>query len=148
MLHNLGADKQCNWGDSVIELLLKENIHIDGEKRRTYAAMVTSLDDGVGLILDKLVEKNISDNTIVVFFSDNGGVEWYNHSDNGILRGGKGEFFEGGIRVPFVMQWPNVIPAGLTYDKPIIALDIFATAASVLSINLSTKSSTKCPGSS
>ena len=58
-------------------------------------------------------------------------MEWYNHSDNGILRGGKGEFFEGGIRVPFVMQWPNVIPAGLTYDKPIIALDIFATAASV-----------------
>jgi arylsulfatase A-like enzyme len=106
-------------------------MHIDGEKRRTYAAMVTSLDDGVGLILDKLVEKKISDNTIVVFFSDNGGVEWYNHSDNGILRGGKGEFFEGGIRVPFVMQWPNVIPAGLTYDKPIIALDIFATAASV-----------------
>ena len=110
---------------------LDRNMHIDGEKRRTYAAMVTSLDDGVGLILDKLVEKNISDNTIVVFFSDNGGVEWYNHSDNGILRGGKGEFFEGGIRVPFVMQWPNVIPAGLTYDKPIIALDIFATAASV-----------------
>ena len=110
---------------------LKRNMHIEKEKRRTYAAMVTSLDDGVGLILDKLEEKNISDNTIVVFLSDNGGVEWYNHSDNGILRGGKGEFFEGGIRVPFVMQWPNVIPKGSVYDKPIIALDLFATAASV-----------------
>ena len=110
---------------------LKRNMHIEKEKRRTYAAMVTSLDDGVGLILDKLEEKYISDNTIVVFLSDNGGVEWYNHSDNGILRGGKGEFFEGGIRVPFVMQWPNVIPKGSVYDKPIIALDLFATAASV-----------------
>ena len=58
---------------------LDRNMHIDGEKRRTYAAMVTSLDDGVGLIIDKLVEKNISDNTIVVIFSDNGGVQWYNH---------------------------------------------------------------------
>ena len=110
---------------------LKRNMHIEKEKRRTYAAMVTSLDDGVGLILDKLEEKKISDNTIVVFLSDNGGVEWYNHSDNGILRGGKGEFFEGGIRVPFVMQWPNVIPKGSVYNKPIIALDLFATAASV-----------------
>ena len=113
---------------------LERNMHIEHEKRRTYAAMVTSLDDGVGLILDKLEEKNISDNTIVVFLSDNGGVECYNHSDNGILRGGKGEFFEGGIRVPFVMQWPKVIPKGLVYDKPIIALDLFATAASVANV--------------
>jgi arylsulfatase A-like enzyme len=91
------------------------------------------MDDGIGLILDKLEEKNISDNTIVVFFSDNGGVEWYNFSDNGVLRGIKGDFFEGGIRVPFTMQWPNKIKAGIKYDKPIIALDIFATAAAAAS---------------
>ena len=110
---------------------LARNMHIDVEKRRKYAAMVSSMDDGIGLILDKLEEKKISDNTIVVFFSDNGGVEWYNFSDNGPLRGIKGDFFEGGIRVPFVMQWPSVITPGSIYDKPIIALDIFATAASV-----------------
>ena len=52
---------------------LDRNKHIDIEKRRTYAAMVSSMDDGISLILDKLEEKNISDNTIVVFFSDNGG---------------------------------------------------------------------------
>ena len=98
---------------------LERNSHIDIEKRRTYAAMVSSMDDGIGLILDKLEEKNISDNTIVIFFSD-----------NGPLRGIKGDFFEGGIRVPFAMQWPKKIRAGIKYDKPIIALDIFATVAS------------------
>tara|TARA_B110000438_G_scaffold68145_2_gene68483 strand:- start:21170 stop:22576 length:1407 start_codon:yes stop_codon:yes gene_type:complete len=112
---------------------LERNNHIEVEKRRTYAAMVSSMDDGIGLILDKLEEKKISDNTIVVFFSDNGGVEWYNFSDNGVLRGIKGDFFEGGIRVPFTMQWPKKIKPGITYDKPIIALDVFATVASAAS---------------
>ena len=109
---------------------LERNKHIDIENRQTYAAMVSSMDDGIGLILDKLEQKNIFENTIVFFFSDNGGVEWYNFSDNGPLRGIKGDFFEGGIRVPFAMQWPNKIEPGTIYDKPIIALDIFATVAS------------------
>ena len=109
---------------------LERNKHIDIKKRQTYAAMVSSMDDGIGLILDKLEQKNIFENTIVFFFSDNGGVEWYNFSDNGPLRGIKGDFFEGGIRVPFAMQWPNKIEPGTIYDKPIIALDIFATVAS------------------
>ena len=112
---------------------LERNMHIEVEKRRTYAAMVSSMDDGIGLILDKLEEKKISDNTIVIFFSDNGGVEWYNFSDNGVLRGIKGDFYEGGIRVPFAMQWPKKIKPGITYDKPIIALDVFATVASAAS---------------
>ena len=112
---------------------LERNNHIDVEKRRTYAAMVSSMDDGVGSILDKLEEKNISENTIVIFFSDNGGVEWYNFSDNGPLRGIKGDFFEGGIRVPFTMQWPKKIKPGIIYNKPIIALDVFATVVSAAS---------------
>ena len=113
---------------------LLRNMHIKGEKRRIYASMVTSMDDGIGLVLDKLEQMNIIDNTIVIFFSDNGGVEWYNHSDNGELRGIKGDFFEGGIRVPFVMQWPKIIPKGIVYDKPIIALDIFATSIAVANV--------------
>lgn len=112
---------------------LERNMHIEVEKRRIYAAMVSSMDDGIGLILDKLEEKKITDNTIVIFFSDNGGVEWYNFSDNGVLRGIKGDFFEGGIRVPFTMQWPKKIKPGITYDKPIIALDVFATVVSAAS---------------
>lgn len=113
---------------------LLRNMHIKGEKRRIYASMVTSMDDGIGLVLDKLEQMNIIDNTIVIFFSDNGGVEWYNHSDNGELRGIKGDFFEGGIRVPFVMQWPKIIPKGIVYDKPIIALDVFATSIAVANV--------------
>ena len=76
-------------------------------------------------------QKNIFENTIVFFFSDNGGVEWYNFSDNGPLRGIKGDFFEGGIRVPFALCSGQIkLNQEQIYDKPIIALDIFATVAS------------------
>jgi len=98
-------------------------------KRRTYAAMVSAVDDGVGLILNKLEQLNISENTIVIFLSDNGGPEKDNASDNGPLRGGKGTLFEGGIRVPFTIQWPGQIKAGTEYNQSIISLDIFATIA-------------------
>lgn len=102
---------------------------IKDPKRRTYAAMVSAVDDGVGLVLNKLQQLNISENTIVIFLSDNGGPEQDNASDNGMLRGGKSSLFEGGIRVPFAVQWPRKIKAGSHYDQPIISLDIFATIA-------------------
>ncbi|KJF43963.1 sulfatase-like hydrolase/transferase [Draconibacterium sediminis] len=101
--------------------------NIDNKKRKTYAAMVSAVDDGVGLILNKLEELNLEENTLVVFLSDNGGPENHNASDNGILRGQKGDLFEGGIRVPFAMKWSGTIPAGEVYENPIISLDIFAT---------------------
>jgi arylsulfatase A-like enzyme len=103
--------------------------HISNKKRKTYAAMVSSVDDGVGLVLNKLKELGIEDNTIVVFLSDNGGPEPNNGSDNGPLKGKKGDLWEGGIRVPFAMQWPAKIQAGTVFDDPIISLDIFATIA-------------------
>ena len=102
--------------------------HIEDMKRRTYAAMVSAVDDGVGMVLDKLEELGIEENTMVFFLSDNGGPEHVNASDNGPLKGGKGRIDEGGIRVPFAMQWPAQIKAGTTYDFPVISLDIFATA--------------------
>jgi arylsulfatase A-like enzyme len=101
--------------------------HIKNDKRKTYAAMVSALDDGVGMVLSKLQELNLDENTIVVFLSDNGGPENTNGSDNGALRGQKGDLFEGGIRVPFAMSWPAKIPAGTVYQHPVISLDIFAT---------------------
>ncbi len=100
--------------------------HIADEKRKTYAAMVSAVDDGVGRVLKTLQEQGVDENTLVVFLSDNGGAA-SNASDNGDLRGKKGDLFEGGVRVPFAMQWKGVIPAGQTYEKAISSMDIMAT---------------------
>lgn len=105
--------------------------HIENKKRRTYAAMVSAVDDGVGLLLNALESSGLDKNTIVYFLSDNGGPEVHNGSDNGPLREGKGWLYEGGLRVPFAMQWKGTIPSGITYHDPIISLDIFATVSAV-----------------
>lgn len=104
-------------------------LNIQDPKRRTYAAMVSAVDDGVGLLLNKLQELNLDENTIVIFLSDNGGPENDNSSNNGSLRGSKGSLYEGGIRVPFAIQWPRKIKPGSEYHESIISLDIFATVA-------------------
>ena len=112
---------------------------ITNQKRKTYAAMVSAIDDGVGLILAKLEALNLRQNTILVFLSDNGGPEKHNGSDNGILRGQKGDLFEGGIHVPFAMSWPAVIPVGMVYKKPVISLDVFASIIAQTKIPVKTK---------
>lgn len=103
---------------------------IQNAKRRTYAAMVSAVDDGAGKVLGKLRELGLENDTLVVFLSDNGGPA-DNGSDNSPLRGGKGGPNEGGIRVPFAAQWPGKIPKGLVYQNPVISLDIFATIAAL-----------------
>ncbi|VGO19758.1 sulfatase-like hydrolase/transferase [Pontiella sulfatireligans] len=103
--------------------------NIKNEKRRTYAAMVSAIDDGVGLLLNKLDELNLTDNTLIFFLSDNGGPETKNASDNGPLRGQKSDVWEGGFRVPYAVQWKGTLPAGAKYDEPVSSLDIFATIA-------------------
>jgi arylsulfatase A-like enzyme len=103
--------------------------HIENPKRKTYAAMVSAVDDGVGSILEKLQQLQLTENTIVIFLSDNGGPKNDNGSYNGLLRGGKGSLFEGGIRVPFAIQWPKQIKANTQYQHPVISFDIFATIA-------------------
>jgi arylsulfatase A-like enzyme len=108
------------------EKYLKQYEHIDDHKRRTYAAMVTAMDDGIGSLLYNLTELDILDNTVIFFLSDNGGDENLG-ADNGELKKGKGSLFEGGIRVPFAMQWNSVLPGGMTFHGSVISLDIFAT---------------------
>lgn len=100
--------------------------NIADKKRRTYAAMVSAIDDGVGMILEKIKTNKIDQNTIIIFLSDNGGpID--NGSSNGNLNGKKGTLLEGGIRVPFAMKWTGVIPEGMIYEKPVISLDILPT---------------------
>ncbi len=103
----------------------------NGHKRKTYAAMVYAVDRGVGRVLDKLQELEIEDNTIIFFLSDNGGPINKNASDNGVLRGGKSDVFEGGYRVPFAMQWTGEIDGGGTFNYPVSSLDIFATLSAL-----------------
>ena len=98
----------------------------------TYAAMVASLDDSVGRILQALEKAGISDNTLVIFTSDNGGLtqRYGKHDDlteNLPLRRGKGSAYEGGVRVPAIIKWPGITTAGTVCQEPIISIDYHPT---------------------
>ncbi|MBM3858985.1 MAG: sulfatase [Verrucomicrobia bacterium] len=113
------------------EKYLKRFEHIKDNQRRVYAAMLSSVDDGVGAVLAKLKETGQLDRTLIVFHNDNGGPTTrnaVNGSRNTPLRGSKCETFEGGIRVPLLMQWPGKIQPGTVYRQPVITMDITATA--------------------
>lgn len=110
------------------ESLIKKYNHIKHPKRRILAAMLDSVDTNIGKILEALRANQLEDNTLIVFASDNGGAaEKSNFSYNEPLREVKGSLYEGGIRVPFCVQWKHRIPAGQTLDFPIHTLDILPT---------------------
>jgi len=94
-------------------------------KRMRYMAAITYMDEATGQILEVLAKLGLQDNTIVIFFSDNGGSG--GAADNGPLRGGKGSLFEGGIRVPCIVRWPGVIPPGTVCDEFLTSMEIFPT---------------------
>lgn len=106
-----------------------------GHHDPVYAAMIASVDQSVGRIVAKLDELKLSDNTLVIFSSDNGGVGGYGReglgkngiTDNAPLRGGKGMLYEGGIRVPYVFRWPGHIAAGGVNATPINSVDLYPT---------------------
>jgi arylsulfatase A-like enzyme len=112
----------------VTDPLMERVKHITDETRRSYAGLVVGLDDAVGVVMNALKESGQAENTLVFFFSDNGGPVSVTHSDNTPLRGAKGDVFEGGIRVPFLVSWPGRVPQGKDYAQPVISLDVFATA--------------------
>lgn len=101
--------------------------HIKNEKRRKYCAMVYRLDVNIGKIMEAVKNEGLAENTLVVFISDNGGPVDSNASINAPFNGQKGILLEGGIHVPFMMNWPTKIPAGKTYENPVISLDFAAT---------------------
>ena len=102
-----------------------------GADRPQVAAMTIALDRAVGTVLDALDDHGLTDDTLVVFLNDNGGAIG---RDNGDLRGRKGSLWEGGIRVPFVMQWPRRLPRGKVVEAPVIALDLLPTALAAAGI--------------
>jgi arylsulfatase A-like enzyme len=110
-----------------------------GHDNPTYAAMIASVDESVGRILDLLDELQLSENTLVIYSSDNGGVGGYERigiqakgpTDNAPLKGGKGTLYEGGHRVPYIFRWPGTIPAGSENTTPIISVDLYPTLLEV-----------------
>lgn len=107
---------------------------IEDIQRRIFAAMLGQLDDGVGAVLDAVEREGLTDNTLIAFFSDNGGPTEELTSSNLPLRGGKGQLFEGGIRVPFLLQYPRKVEAGQTCEHPVTSLDLFPTALELAGI--------------
>lgn len=101
----------------------------------TYAAMLKSLDEGVGRVLDHLRARGLEDRTIVVFTSDNGGQMNVDPparpgepaTRNAPLRSGKGSLYEGGIRVPMIVRWPGITPRGAVSEAPVLLADLFPT---------------------
>jgi arylsulfatase A-like enzyme len=105
---------------------------IEDKQRRTYAGMLAAMDQAIGQVLAKLRAAGLEEDTLIFFFSDNGGPTMVgttiNASRNFPLRGSKRQLLEGGVRVPFVVAWKGRLPAGKMYDAPVIALDVYPTA--------------------
>ncbi|MGV3621475.1 MAG: sulfatase-like hydrolase/transferase [Archangium sp.] len=104
--------------------------------RRNYLALIRSLDSSVGRVLDALEQRGLSENTLVIFMSDNGAALYTHATTNAPFQGGKFTLFEGGVRVPFAMRWPGQIPAGTRFDAPVSSLDVLKTISTATGLPL------------
>ena len=120
--------------DQVTDQYLQRVSGIKHTGRRKYAALVQGVDEGVKRIRQQLQKFHLTNDTLFVFLSDNGGRRAV--SDNRPLRGNKGWLHEGGIRVPFIVAMPGTLPENKTYDKPVIALDLLPTAMALADVPL------------
>ena len=110
---------------------------VGGHNNPVYAAMIASVDESVGRVMAVLDELKLTDNTVLIFASDNGGVGGYiregikkgggDITDNTPLRHGKGSLYEGGTRVPFIVRWPGQVKPGSACDVPAIHVDVYPT---------------------
>lgn len=105
--------------------------HIEDIQRRIFAAMLANMDDGVGRLIERLRDLELEENTLVVFLSDNGGPTLELTSSNAPLKGGKGSMYEGGLRVPFMMQWKGTLPAGMVYNEAVSSMDLLPTCVAL-----------------
>jgi arylsulfatase A-like enzyme len=111
--------------------------HIQDHKTRVYCAMIEAMDDAVGMLLDKLKEAGLEDNTLVVFSSDNGAAPYTRIPHCNLpLRGSKATYYQGGVVVPYLVRWPAKIRAGQVSDVPVSLLDVFPTAAAAAGAKL------------
>ncbi len=125
---------------------MKKFAHIQDVHRRIFAAMLSNMDDSVGAVLAKLRGEHIEKNTLLFFLSDNGGPTRELTSSNKPLRDGKGSDYEGGLRVPFMAQWPGHLAKGRVYEQPVSSLDVFATATAAAEASSTAKARRKLDG--
>ena len=109
----------------------------NGQDRPDYAAMVASMDENVGKLLKTLKENDLEKNTIIIFTSDNGGIKAISHQNP--LRAGKGSYYEGGIRVPLVIKWPNHVQANTRISQPVSNMDFYPTLQNIVNPNKKTE---------
>lgn len=113
------------------------------QRNAEYAAMIHSVDQSLGRIVNLLDSLDISEHTLILFFSDNGGLEVRGDppiTRNIGIRAGKGSAYEGGIRVPLIMKWPGVIEPGRVSDQPVISNDFLPTIEEIVRIPLASES--------
>ncbi len=101
-----------------------------------YGAMVSALDENVGRLLKALDETGLADDTVVLFLSDNGGARDVRGGDNGPLRGGKNQLYEGGLRVPLIVRWPGRVAAEATTNSLTATFDLLPTIADLAGVRL------------
>ena len=110
------------------EVLAKYKGKVDPKNphhKQAYAGLIESVDDSVGALLAKLDALKLTDNTIIIFASDNGGL--IQETSNQPLRAGKGSAYEGGVRVPLIVKWPAITPPGSVCHAPVIGVDFYPT---------------------
>jgi arylsulfatase A-like enzyme len=106
------------------------------ENKRVYHAMINALDDAIGILMDKIKQLGLEENTLIYLISDNGGASYTKATSNAPYKGGKLTMFEGGVNVPFIMKWKGKIPEGIVYENPVSSMDIFMTSAKVAECEL------------
>lgn len=99
--------------------------------KRTYAAMISTLDDEIGKLMEYLKRTNRFDRTLIFFISDNGGAAYTLATENGKYKGGKITDFEGGVKVPMVLSWPAEVEQGVKFDHVVSSLDIFQSILNI-----------------
>lgn len=134
-LHHFGVHSPHEAKES-LTARFKDKPAVGGHRSPVYAAMIASVDESVGRVVAKVDELKLTENTLIIFTSDNGGVGGYARegikgggiTDNAPLRSGKGSLYEGGIRVPSIFRWPGRVPASSVCDEPINSVDLYPTA--------------------
>jgi len=112
-----------------------ERFNTGDPNRDIYLGMLVCMDEAIGRVLDALKRTGADENTLIIFFSDNGGAR-KNLANNGALRDYKHSVYEGGIRVPFIVRWPGKLAKGKVCDEPVISMDVMPTICAAVGAKL------------